>query len=79
MSLGNQTLSWGVQFEWPDEVVCLLEVFTTSVNFVNQILHANKSEGSEILFNEFIVLELDSLSVNLSISSLVQKGGDCLL
>lgn len=33
----------GGQFEWPEEVVCTLEVFPNSVDLMDEILNANDS------------------------------------
>jgi hypothetical protein len=48
MSLLSEALSWGVELEWPEEVVSFLEVRSTSGNLVNKIFNACKS----VLFSE---------------------------
>lgn len=61
MSLLSETFSWGVELEWPEEVVSFLEVWTYSGNLVNKIFNAcNSVLLSEGVLNNSIVGEWDS-------------------
>lgn len=63
----------------PQEVVSFLEVLTQSEDLVDQIFSADQTKAAQLFLDEFVVLELDSLSVDLSISSLVDEVRDSLL
>ena len=74
MSLLSEAFLGGVELEWPEEVVSSLEVSTAGCNLVNKIFNACKSLLlSECGFNDDIVSEGKSLSVDLTITSLVQS------
>ena len=74
MSLLSEALSWGVKLEWPEEVVSFLEVRSNSGNLVNKIFYASKYVLlTEAVFNDGVVSKGNSGSIDLSISSLVNK------
>lgn len=73
MSLGSKTLFGRVKFEWPEEVVSLLEVGSEGDNLVDKVLNADESVLSEGVFNNTVISKRDSLSVDLTISSLVNE------
>lgn len=61
MSLLSESLSGGVELEWPEEVVGFLEVGTDSGNLVNKIFNAcNSVLLSESVLNDGIVGKGDS-------------------
>ena len=47
VSLLFETLEWGGQFEWPEEVVSLLEVRANSPDLVDQILDTGDTVSTE--------------------------------
>lgn len=47
VSLLFEALEWGGQFEWPEEVVGLLEVRANSPNLVDQILDTGNTVSTE--------------------------------
>jgi len=68
-----ETTSWVRELEGPEEVVGLLEVWTNSVDFVNEIFNTDNTVFTEFLSNDSIVSDWDSLLVNLSETTLVDK------
>lgn len=60
MSLGSKTFQWRGELEWPEEVVCLLEVGSKSGNFVDEILNARNTVLSKDSLNDFVVSQRDS-------------------
>lgn len=62
----------------PEEVVGLLEVWTGGGNFVDEIFEADDALFAEALFNDFIVGQWNSLSVDLAETSLVDQSSDGL-
>lgn len=73
MTLLLESLGWRVELEWPEEVVHLLEVATTSPDLVDDILNTSNSLVTQGSRDWCVVSECDSLLVNLSVSSLVDK------
>merc|ERR1711962_934070 len=66
------------QLKGPQEVVRLLEVLPNSEDFVDQILNANDSTGSQHLLDHLVVTDSNALVVHLSESSLVDQLSDGL-
>lgn len=64
------------QLEWPQEVARLLEVGPHSHNFMHQILHTDDAEFAQVLLDDLVIGEGNSLLVHLSVSSLVDKVAD---
>lgn len=62
-----------VQFEWPQEVVSLFKVWSSTDDFVDQVLDGDNTLLAERVFDDTVVGQGDSTSVNLSISSLVDQ------
>jgi len=75
---GSEAASRVAQLEWPQEVRCLLKVGTNSVDLVDQILHADNAELAQVVFDQLVVGQGNSLLVDLSISSLVDELADGL-
>jgi len=73
VSLVGETTSGCVELEWPEEVVGFLEVRSNSDEFVDEILQAVDSLGSESFLNDGVISQRDSLSVNLSETSLKKE------
>lgn len=73
MSLGSKTLSGRVKFEWPEEVVSLLEVGSEGDNLVDKVFNADETVLSEGGFNDTVVSKRNSLTVDLTVASLVNK------
>lgn len=76
MSLVSISSSWVVQLEWPQEVVGNLEIGSTSGDFVDDIFNTVNSEFSQLLFNDSVVGERNSSSINSDESSLVDELSD---
>lgn len=60
----------------PQEVVGLLEVRAYSVDFVDEVLHANDTMLSKLLLDDGIVSDGDALLVDFSIATLVDELAD---
>jgi len=59
--------------KWPQEVVDLLEVGANSEDLVDNIFHTDDSVLSEGSLNDRVVVDGDSLTVDLGVSTLVDK------
>lgn len=66
------------QLEGPQEVVGLLEVGANGVDLVDQILHADNAELAEVLLDDLVVGEGNTLLVDLAVTALVQELTDGL-
>jgi len=64
------------QLEGPEKVAGLLEIGTNSHDLVDQVFHADNTVLAKIVLDQLIVGESNSLLVDLSISSLVDKLSD---
>jgi hypothetical protein len=62
--------SRAVQLERPQEVGSLLEVGTNGVDLVDEILHTDHAILAEILLNNLVVRQWQSLLVDLAITAL---------
>mmetsp|Transcript_60618 Transcript_60618/g.69214 ORF Transcript_60618/g.69214 Transcript_60618/m.69214 type:complete len:220 (-) Transcript_60618:34-693(-) len=78
MSLVGVSSSGSAQFEWPQEVVSFLEVRSTGENFVDQIFNADDTVLAQNFFDDTVVGEGESLSVELTVTSLVDQISDGL-
>ena len=76
VSLSDETTSRGSELERPEESVDFLEVRTNGVNLVDDILSTVDTQMTEILGNQAVVGQGDSRSVDLEVSSLVDKLAD---
>ena len=76
VSLGFEASSGGIELEGPKEGVGLLEVGSASPDFVDQVFDAVDVEFAQRLGDEAVIVEGDSLSVDLSVSSLVDELSD---
>jgi hypothetical protein len=70
--------SWVAKFKWPQEVVGFLEMWSNLMDLLNQVLNTGDTKLSKVLFNNSIISQRDSCSVDLSESSFVDKITDCL-
>jgi len=70
VSLVVETTSGGIELEGPEEVVGFLEVRSDGDEFVNEIFNAVDSLSAESLLDDGVIGKRDSLSVNLSETSL---------
>lgn len=73
LSLNTPATRWVRQLEWTQEVVSLLEVWSNGVDFVNQVLNGDDTVFTELALDDGIVGKSDSLLVDLTVTSLVQK------
>ena len=75
---GAETTVGVGELEGPQEVVGLLEVGANSVDLVDQILHTDNAVLAEVLLDDLVVGEGNTLLVDLSVTTLVQKLADGL-
>jgi len=64
------------ELEWPKVGGSLLEVGSASSDLVNQVLHTDDTEFTELLLDDLVVGDGDSLTVDLCVSSLVDEFSD---
>ena len=76
VSFGLESSKWGGELEWPQEVVSLLEVWSASYDFVNEIFDTVNTVSCEFSSNDAVISEWNSSSLNLSVSSLVDQIGN---
>jgi hypothetical protein len=76
VSLLSESLLGGVQFEGPQEVVCLLEVDSDLSNLVDEVLNAGNAVLGECRFNDRVVSQGNSGAIDLAVASLVDKLSD---
>ncbi len=79
VSLLFNSTSWRVESEWEEEIVNLFEFESKVVNLVDDVLDALDAVLSETLLDDLVLDQGDSLSVELSVSSLVDQGLDGVL
>ena len=73
LSWDTPTTRWVGQLEWPQKVVSLLEVWTNSDDFVNQIVNGQDTILTQVGFDDGIVGQWNSLLVDLTETSLVDQ------
>jgi hypothetical protein len=66
------------KLEGPEEVGGLLEVGADGVDLVDKILNADNAVLAEVLFNDLVVGERDTLAVDLAVTTLVDELTDGL-
>jgi len=66
------------QLKWPQEVAGLLEIWSNSEDFMNQILHTDDAVFAQIVLDQLVVGKSHALLVNLAIASLVDELADTL-
>lgn len=76
LSSNTPTSVWVRELEWPQEVVSLLEVRTNGVNLVDQVLDGNNTVLSKRLLDDSVVIDRDSLLVDLGVTTLVDELSD---
>ena len=64
------------ELEGPEEVVSLLEVGTAGDNLVDEVLHAVDTLGTELTSDDAVVGERESASIDLTVTTLIDKLGD---
>ena len=79
VALSVEASSGSSQLEGPEEVVGLLEVLTAVGNLVDEVLDGVDVVLSEVLLDQVVGLEGDSLPVDLSVSSLEDELPDAVL
>lgn len=75
---GVEATSGVGELEGPEEVVDLLEVGTDGIDLVDQVLHADNAVLAEVLLDDLVVGEGDTLLVDLAVAALVDKLTDAL-
>jgi hypothetical protein len=75
---GAEATSGVGELEGPEEVVGLLEVGADGVDLVDEILHADNAELAEVLLDDLVVGEGNTLLVDLSVTTLVDELTDGL-
>lgn len=76
VSLSNKSTLGGAHLEGPQEAIDFLEVWTNSVDLVDDILDSVNTELSEVIGNGGVVRERNSASVDLQETSLVDELSD---
>ena len=61
------------EFEWPQEVAGLLEIWSDGIDLMDQVLDTDNTVFAEVIFNKLVVCERDTLLVDFAISALVNK------
>lgn len=72
-TLGGESTKRGGELEGPEEVVGGLEVGSDGVDLVDEIFNADDSLGSEDLLDDGVIGNGDTLSFDLSVSTLVDE------
>lgn len=72
LCVSKSTIGVG-QFEGPKKLVGFLEMGSNSVDFMYQIFDGNNSKFAQVVFNQLVVAQWDSLSVDLGVTSLVNE------
>lgn len=75
---GVEATSGVGELEGPEEVVGLLEVGADGVDLVDQVLHADNAVLAELLLDDLVVGERNTLGVDLTVTALVNKVTDGL-
>jgi len=73
-----ETTSRVGELEGPQEVGSLLEVGANSVDLVDKILNADNAVLAEVLLDDLVVREGDTLAVDLAVTTLVDELADGL-
>jgi hypothetical protein len=76
MSLLSKAFLGRVELEWPKEIVGFLEVRAHSGDFMDNVLNTHESTLSKLRFNDAVISQRDSGTVDLSVASLVNKFGN---
>ena len=76
MSLLLPAVLWGVQLEWPQEVVGLLEGWSNSPDLVDEVLNAVDALLSKDTSDDAVVSQRESGAVDLSVATLVDESAD---
>lgn len=75
---GTEATSGGRELEGPQEVGGLLEVGANGVDLVDEVLNADDAVLAEVLLDDLVVGERETLLVDLSVAALVDKLADGL-
>lgn len=80
VTLADEALAGGLELEGPEEVDALLEVGASSVDLVDHVLNAVDAVLAEVLRDELVVLDTDTLAgtgvTNTDVAALVQELAD---
>lgn len=71
--LSAVSFSWGIQFEWPQEVGGFLEMRTNSVDLMDKVFHAKKILATNNFLNDSVGAERNSLTIDFTKSALVNQ------
>lgn len=71
--LSAVSFSWGVQFEWPQEIGGFLEIRTSSKDLMNEVFHANNILATNNFLNDGVGAEGNSLTIDFTKSALVYQ------
>ena len=66
------------EFEWPQEVACLFEIRSDGKDLVDQILHAHNTVLAQVVLDQLIVGERNTLFVDFAVAALVNELADGL-
>lgn len=75
----SETTSWVAELEWPKEVAGLLEVWSDSVDLVDEVLHADNTVLAKVLLDDGVVGQRNALLLSsLCVTALVNELADRL-
>ena len=72
-----KSTSWGSQLEWPQEVICFLEVWADCMDFVDQVFKGSNAVLAQTFLNQTVIGEGNSLLVDFSKTSFVDQSSNC--
>jgi len=78
VSLDLKSTEWRGKLEWPQEVVGFLEFWTAGDDFVDEVFDASNTDFTEFSFNDAVVSERKSSSLDFTAASFVDKFADSL-
>lgn len=73
VALLDPTARGGVELEWPDGGVDLLELAANGENLVDKVLHADDAVLAKALLNHLVVCDWDAVLVDLQVAALEQE------
>ena len=74
--LSMETTTGGAQFEWPQEVIGLLEVGSTLDDLIDDVFDTKEAFVTKLRLNDLVVGESDPLTIDLGISSSIDELSD---
>merc|ERR1712180_335815 len=73
VGLLSPSTGWCVQFEWPQEISGIFEVWSNCHYFVHQVFNANNSKLAQSSFDYIIACNWGAFAIDLNESTLVNQ------